>query len=135
MVEMNAEYKGQLSCTLTHGPSGCELITDAPKDNHGLGRSFSPTDLLASALASCTLTVMAIYAERHNISLVGAKAHITKEMAADPIRRVSKLTVKISLPKTVPEEQRAAIERAGHTCPVSQSLHPNTQQHITVEYV
>ena len=135
MVEMTAEYKGQLSCTLRHGPSGCEIVTDAPKDNQGLGRSFSPTDLLGAALGSCILTIMGIYAQRHNIDLTGAKAHIGKEAVADPVRRVGKLTVKIALPKTVPAEHRDPIERAGRTCPVSQSLHPNTLQVVTVEYV
>lgn len=134
MVEMTAEYKGQLSCTLRHGPSGCEIVTDAPKDNQGLGRSFSPTDLLGAALGSCILTIMGIYAQRHNIGLVGAKAHIVKEAVADPVRRVGSLSVAIVLPKTVPAEHRDAIERAGRTCPVSQSLSPNTLQNVTVEY-
>ncbi len=134
MVEMSAEYKGQLSCTLRHGPSGCEIVTDAPKDNQGLGRSFSPTDLLGAALGSCILTIMGIYAQRHSIDITGAKAHIGKETIADPMRRVSQLNVKITLPATVPVEQRDAIERAGRTCPVSQSLHPNTLQVVTVEY-
>lgn len=134
MVEMNAEYKGQLSCTVTHGPSACELITDAPKDNHGLGRSFSPTDLVGAALGSCIMTIMGIYAQRHNLNLTGARAQIFKEMAAEPVRRIGKLTVKLSLPASIPEEHRAPIERAGRTCPVSSSLHPDTIQAITIEY-
>lgn len=134
MVEMKIEYQGQLSCTLTHGPSGGQLVTDAPKDNQGLGRSFSPTDLVGAALGSCILTIMGIYAQRHNIDLKGARATVAKEMATDPVRRVGKLTVTIVLPKSVPEEHRAPIERAGRTCPVSQSLHPNTVQAVTVEY-
>ena len=135
MVEMHAEYKGQLSCTVRHGPSGCEIITDAPKDNQGLGRSFSPTDLLGAALGSCTLTIMGIYAQRHNIDMTGATAQILKEAVADPVRRVGKVSVEIKLPKSVPVDQRDALERAGRTCPVSQSLHPNTTQVVTIEYV
>ena len=134
MVEMSVEYTGQLSCTLTHGPSGGQIVTDAPKDNHGLGRSFSPTDLLGVSLGSCILTIMGIYAQRQGIDLKGARAAIVKDMAVDPVRRVGKLTVKITLPGTVPEEHRAPIERAGRTCPVSQSLHPNVVQDVTVEY-
>ncbi|MEI6234953.1 MAG: OsmC family protein [Planctomycetota bacterium] len=134
MVEMSAEYKGQLSCTVKHGPSGCEIITDAPKDNQGLGRSFSPTDLLGAALASCIMTIMGIYAQRHAIDLTGATAYIGKEAVADPVRRVGKLVVKITLPQSVPVEHRDAIERAGRTCPVSQSLHPNTIQDVSIEY-
>jgi putative redox protein len=134
MVEMKAEYQGQLSCTLTHGPSGGQIVTDAPKDNQGLGRSFSPTDLLGAALGSCMLTIMGIYAQRHNIDLKGARAAITKEMAVDPVRRVGKLILKITLPASVPPEHRAPIERAGRSCPVTQSLHPNLVQDVTVEY-
>ena len=134
MVEMSAEYTGQLSCTVQHGPSGCEITTDAPKDNQGLGRSFSPTDLLGAALGSCILTIMGIYAQRHTIDLTGAKARIGKEAVADPVRRVGKLTIQITLPASVPIEHRDAIERAGRTCPVSQSLHPNTLQVITIDY-
>ncbi|HLX60797.1 MAG TPA: OsmC family protein [Planctomycetota bacterium] len=134
MVEMIAEYQGQLSCTVTHGPSGCEIVTDAPKDNQGLGRSFSPTDLVGAALSSCILTIMGIYAQRHGIDLKGARANVQKEMATDPVRRVGKLTVKITLPKSVPAEHRDAIERAGRTCPVSQSLHAGTVQAVSVEY-
>src|SRR5476651_974551 len=88
MVEMHAEYKGQLSCVVRHGPSGAEITTDAPKDNHGLGRNFSPTDLLAAALGTCMLTVMGIYAQKHNWDLTGARAEIVKEAVADPVRRV-----------------------------------------------
>ncbi len=134
MVEMSVEYTGQLSCTLTHGPSGGQIVTDAPKDNHGLGRSFSPTDLLGASLGSCILTIMGIYAQRQGIDLKGARASIVKDMAVDPVRRVGRLTVKLTLPATVPEEHRAPIERAGRTCPVSQSLHPNVVQDVTVEY-
>lgn len=134
MVEMSATYTGQLSCTVHHGPSGCEIVTDAPKDNQGLGRSFSPTDLMGAALGSCMLTIMGIYAQRHGIELAGATAAIGKEAVADPVRRVGKLTVRITLPASVPVEHRDAIERAGRSCPVSQSLSPNTQQVISFEY-
>lgn len=135
MLEMNAIYEGQLSCTVTHEPSGCKLVSDAPKDNQGLGRSFSPTDLVGAALGTCMLTIMGIYAARHNLALKGARAQVYKEMAADPVRRISKLTVKITLPHSIPAVHRDPIERACRTCPVSSSLHPNTVQAVTVEYV
>ena len=83
MVEINIEYSGDLRCRSTHGPSGCELITDAPVDNHGKGESFSPTDLVATALGSCVATIMGIYAQRNDFDLVGVKIHVEKHMSQD----------------------------------------------------
>jgi putative redox protein len=134
MVEMNAVYEGQLHCSVTHGPSGNVISTDAPKDNQGRGEAFSPTDLLGAALGSCMLTVMGIYAQRHNIDITGATAHVTKEMVTAPVRRIGKLTLTIRVPKPVPVEQRAIIERAANTCPVHQSLHPDVEKVVAFEY-
>ena len=80
MVEITTTYDGQLRCTATHGPSGNTLITDAPKDNMGKGEAFSPTDLVATALATCVLTTMGIVAKRHDLDIAGATARVTKEM-------------------------------------------------------
>ena len=127
MIEINISYQGQLHCDARHAPSGKTLVTDAPKDNHGKGETFSPTDLLATALGTCMLTVMGIVAQRHNITLEGATAKVTKEMAASPVRRIGRLTVEIRVPGNLTEEQRKLLENAAHTCPVHKSLHPDVE--------
>jgi putative redox protein len=135
MVEMDVVYTGDLRCNAKHGPSGNAIATDAPKDNQGRGEAFSPTDLLGAALGTCILTIMGIYANRHGIDIRGATAHVTKDMAAAPVRRVAKLGVAIKLPGSVPAAQRAAMESAARACPVGQSLHADVLQAITFEYV
>src|SRR3954451_16658330 len=80
MVEIKAVYEGQLHCTATHGPSGMTLTTDAPKDNMGKGESFSPTDLVATALATCVVTTMGIVAQRHNLDITGTTVRVEKHM-------------------------------------------------------
>ena len=100
------------------------LITDAPVDNHGLGRSFSPTDLLATATATCMMTIMAIVAERHGIDLSDSTFSVVKHMSASPPRRISRLDVTFRLPN-VQAHDRERLESAAHTCPVHQSLHPD----------
>ncbi len=122
MVEITGAYEGGLRCRARHGPSGAEQITDAPVDNHGQGRSFSPTDLVATALGTCVVTVMGIVAERHGVDIVGTTFCVTKEMVADPKRRIGRLALTVSLPAHVREEKRPLLERAAHTCPVHQSL-------------
>ena len=124
MVEIDAVYEGNLRCRLTHGPSGQQLITDAPKDNQGEGAAFSPTDLVAAALSSCMLTVMGIVAKRHGIDLTGTTAHVVKEMVNTPERRIGRLEVTVTFPRSYPDEQRALLERAALACPVHHSLHP-----------
>ncbi|HYG75788.1 MAG TPA: OsmC family protein [Planctomycetota bacterium] len=135
MVEMNVTYEGELHCSAKHGPSGNLISTDAPKDNQGRGESFSPTDLVGAALGTCMLTLIGIYAKRHNIEVKGATAHVTKEMVTAPIRRIGKLTLRIRLPGSVPVEQRAALENAALTCPVSKSLHADLVVDAKFEYV
>ena len=134
MVEMNVVYEGQLHCALTHGPSGSKISTDAPKDNQGRGEAFSPTDLVGAALGSCMLTIMGIYAQRQNINLTGATAKVTKEMVTAPIRRIGKLTVQFNLPASLSPEHRGAMEKAAHTCPVHQSLHPDVKLETVFNY-
>src|SRR5271168_3260654 len=98
MVEIAIVYKGELRCVATHQPSNTALMTDAPKDNHGKGESFSPTDLVATALGTCMLTIMGIAAQTMQVDLTGTKVVVHKEMVAQPTRRIGKLTVKIDVP-------------------------------------
>ena len=86
MVKMEIIYRGDLHCDLKHEPSGTQISTDAPKDNMGKGESFSPTDLVASALGACMMTLMGIFAKRHSIDLDGTKINVEKEMSSDPRR-------------------------------------------------
>ena len=127
MVEIAIVYEGKLRTTATHEPSGTTLTTDAPKDNHGLGESFSPTDLVATALGSCMLTIMGIAAQTMRIDLTGTRVIVRKEMASKPIRRIAKLAVTIEVPLQVSEDQKQALIKAAMTCPVHQSLHPDIE--------
>jgi putative redox protein len=134
MVEIQIAYEGQLHCSATHAPSGTRLTTDAPKDNMGLGESFSPTDLVATALGTCILTTMAIAAQRRGIALNGATARVTKEMTTTPPRRLGRLTVEIVMSQDLPEEERTRLEHAANACPVHKSLHPDVEIPITFRW-
>ena len=127
MVAIELEYQGDLHCRAVHGPSGTVLTTDAPKDNQGRGESFSPTDLVATALGSCMLSVMGIMARSLDLDIAGTTATVEKEMANAPIRMIQRLTVNIHVPQPVSEENKQRLERAAHTCPVHKSLHPDVQ--------
>jgi putative redox protein len=130
MVTIHLEYEGDLHCKAVHGPSGTELSTDAPKDNQGRGESFSPTDLVATALGSCMLTVMGIMARTLELDITGTTATVDKEMASAPTRMIQRLTVKIHVPHQLSENNKLKLERAAHTCPVHHSLHPDVQMPI-----
>ena len=127
MVNTQVEYQGDLHCKATHGPSGAELNTDAPKDNQGRGESFSPTDLVGTALGSCMLTIMGIAARTLNIDITGTTASVEKEMTAALPRRIQRLTVRIHVPHSPSPTDREKLERAAHTCPVHKSLHPDVE--------
>jgi putative redox protein len=129
VVEIRILYEGELHTRCVHGPSGSELETDAPKDNEGRGEAFSPTDLLATALGSCMLTVMGILARRKGWAIEGGRARVEKHMVTQPVRRIGKLVVEFDMP-AVPAEARTLLERAAHTCPVHQSLHPDVELDI-----
>ena len=133
MVTIDIEYKGDLRCEAIHQPSGTRLNTDAPKDNHGKGESFSATDLVATALGTCMLTIMGIVARNSNLDLKGTQVTVQKEMVATPLRRIGKLGVKIKVPGKFTDEQKKQLEYAAFTCPVHKSLHPGVQ--IPVEFV
>jgi putative redox protein len=130
MVAVQIEYEGGLHCRAVHGPSETALATDAPRDNQGLGESFSPTDLVATALGTCMLTVMGIMARTLNLDIAGTTATVVKEMTAAPPRRIGSLSVTIHVPHELSTENRQKLERAAHTCPVHKSLHPDIQTPI-----
>lgn len=127
------EYLGNLRTEAVHLRSGSKLVTDAPVDNQGKGEAFSPTDLLATSLAQCILTTMAIVAARHNIIMNGASATVTKIMADNP-RRVAEVIVEITMDKSYTDNDRILLERTAHQCPVARSLHPDVKQTITFIY-
>ena len=134
MVSIEITYQGNLRAQSTHGPSGTQLITDAPLDNQGKGESFSPTDLVATALGSCMLTIMGIVAERHGWDLVGAKARVVKHMVAQPVRRIGKLEVLLSIPGEWDEKAREVLRRAALSCPVHASMHPEMELPVSFEF-
>lgn len=132
MVSIEVVYQGQLHCKATHGPSGATLETDAPKDNMGKGECFSPTDLVATALGACMLTLMGIAAKKLDIDLTGMTVTVQKEMVATPIRKIAKLPVHITFPMFVEDSHKEKLEHAALTCPVHKSLHPDIA--IPVEF-
>ena len=135
MVDIAIAYQGQLRCAATHGPSGAVVLTDAPIDNHGKGESFSPTDLLATALGTCMMTLMGITAQTLQIDLGRRqRSSVRKEMATRPVRKIGTLIVVISVPTTVTDEQKQKLEKAAMTCPVHQSLHPDIQMPIEFKW-
>ena len=130
-VEIDLLYQGELRCQATHRPSGEVLFTDAPLDNCGKGESFSPTDLVATALGGCILTILGIVAERHQIDLGGTTVRVEKHMVTTPVRRIGSLPVVVEMAVRVSAEQRKRLENAAANCPVLHSLHPSIDKSIT----
>ncbi|MDG2049037.1 MAG: OsmC family protein [Myxococcota bacterium] len=132
MVEIEAQYEGGLHTRSVHGPSGAELQTDAPVDNQGRGEAFSPTDLVASALGACMLTVMGIVADRHGWTLAGTRIRVEKHMVTEPLRRIGRLVVELTWAPGIPDSARGPLIRAAETCPVRESLHPEIEVDLKV---
>ena len=128
MVRIEAFYDGNLRCSATHIPSGQTLVTDAPVDNMGKGQSFSPTDLLATSMLNCMMTIIAIAADSRELDVSGMSGSVEKHMASGP-RRVSKLEVEISLPIDLNSEDREWLIKRGLACPV----HKSVSQEMEVE--
>ena len=121
-------YNGALRTTCTHLQSGQSIITDAPTDNNGRGEAFSPTDLVATALATCMITVMGIKANVNNWNIDGAELDVTKLMASEP-RRISEIHVIVKMPAgNFDEKTQKILENTARTCPVAMSLHPDIKQ-------
>lgn len=127
MVEMTLVYEGGLHTVAQHEPSGAKLETDAPVDNQGKGEAFSPTDLLATSLASCMLTTMAIVGDREGWALEGSKARVEKHMELEPRRRVGRVVVEMDLPGGFSAEAQERLDRTARGCPVATSLHPDLE--------
>jgi putative redox protein len=126
MVEIQLSYRGSLRCDAVHGPSQTALVTDAPVDNQGRGESFSPTDLVATALGSCMLTLMGMTANKFGWDVDGIDVRVEKHMTTKPPRRIERLVVQFTVPEAVKArldtEARHALEHAANTCPVRLSI-------------
>jgi len=134
MATSKVHYSSNLRTEATHLLSGSTIITDAPPDNRGRGEAFSPTDLVATALASCMMTIMGIAANEHGFSIDGTQATVTKVMYADP-RRIGEIHIVLEFPPNgYSPKVKKIIERAAYTCPVSQSLHPELIQKIEFRF-
>ena len=129
MTTSKVTYQGQLRTQAIHLQSNNEIITDAPTDNHGKGEAFSPTDLLATSLASCMLTIIGIKAADMGIDVTGTTAEVTKVMAADP-RRVSEIHIVMTFLQELDEKTLTIFYRTALTCPVANSLHPDISQNL-----
>ena len=126
-------YLGNLRTTATHLASQNDFITDAPVDNHGKGEAFSPTDTVATALASCLLTIMGIKARDLKLDLTATKASVTKVMWANP-RRITEIKIDVRFQKSFAPKTKKLLEKAALTCPVSNSLHPDLIQNISFNW-
>ena len=128
------EYNNELRTTCVHLQSNQQLITDAPTDNMGKGEAFSPTDLVATALASCMLTVMGIKANQLDINLGGTKALVEKKMISNP-RRIQQVNVSITFPENNwPENIQKSLQNVAVNCPVAKSLHTEIKQNIQFNF-
>ena len=133
MSKANIIYKNNLRTEAEHIASGEKIITDAPIDNNGKGEAFSPTDLVAAALGSCMITIMAIAAEKHGVDISRTNALVKKEMSSDP-RRISEIAIDINMDKNIDKKDRDRLEKAALACPVHKSLHPEIKKKIQFFY-
>ncbi|MBR7157177.1 MAG: OsmC family protein [Bacteroidales bacterium] len=135
MTKISTVYTGNLRTEAVHDQSGSKLVTDAPLDNHGKGEFFSPTDLLATALGSCMLTIMGISAEEYGYNIDGTTVETEKIMGTNP-RRVVEVKITFNFPKgnNFTDRQKRVIESSARTCPVANSLHPDLKKTIVFNY-
>lgn len=132
-VQIRGRYDGNLRVEAVHGPSGASQRTAAPVDNRGDGSSFSPTDLVAAALATCAITTMAIIAEREGIPFQNAEFHLEKHMGGPP-RRISRIPIHITMPDSLTQEQRDRLEAVARSCPVALSLSDDVEKAFEFSY-
>ena len=135
MATVKANYIGNLRTEATHLQSGTKLVTDAPVDNQGKGEFFSPTDLVATSLGSCMITIMGIAAKTHGFNIDGASWKVTKVMADNP-RRIGEIIVELTFPPNAyTDQQKRVIEHISRNCPVALSLHPDLKQTVKIDYL
>lgn len=135
MIKSTGTYPGDLNCQLTHGPSGQQIDTDAPKDNHGRGLAFSPTDLTTASFGACMVTTMAIAARtKLGFDLPGMRWEVTKEMSADAPRRIVRMAATVWLPIPKTKDPAGILEQAALNCPVHLSLHPSIERPVTFHW-
>ena len=134
MATVSLVYTGELRVECTHLQSDTVIVTDAPVDNHGKGEAFSPTDLCATALAACAMTIIGMYGAAHKVDVTGMKATVNKSMSSSP-RRIRCIEVVISMPdREYSDKEKRSIEHAAYSCPVHLSLHPETERIITFQW-
>lgn len=133
MGSIKIAYLGDLRTESVH-ESGARILTDAPKDNHGKGEQFSPTDLFALSLGTCMLTIMGIAARTHGLDLSGTTVEVIKEMEARPVRRIAKIAVRFRVPHRPSMEMQKLLEQAAINCPVHHSLHPELKLDIVFNW-
>lgn len=126
-------YLGDLRTTSVHLQSGTEILSDAPTDNHGKGEAFSPTDLVANALGSCMVSIMAIKSKDMSLDLVGSTVDVTKIMQSEP-RKIAKIEIVMNMSITADEKSRTILERVAMNCPVLLSLNPDIEKTITFNW-
>ena len=131
MATAKIQYQGNLRTEATHLKSSNSLITDAPLDNNGKGEAFSPTDLVATALSSCMITIMGIKARDKGIDITGVSSEVTKIMASNP-RRIEEIIVTLRMPAIeISDSDKALLETVAKACPVAKSIHPDIKQTVT----
>jgi uncharacterized OsmC-like protein len=136
MATVTARYLGDLRVEAIHNASGTTIISDAPPDNSGQGRGFSPTDLTVTSLGMCAMTIMGLYGKTHGLDLAGMSMDITKTMSKDAPRRIAEITILFTLPdRDFSAKQKQSLERAALACPVHQSLHPEVAQKFEFNWV
>lgn len=126
-------YIGELRTTSVHVQSGTEILSDAPKDNHGKGEAFSPTDLVANSLATCMISIMGIKSRDLNVDLTGSTVEVTKIMQAEP-RKIAKIITILNMNSKADDKTKTILERAAMTCPVMLSLHPDIEKEVTFNW-
>ena len=134
MNTLEIKYQGDLRTTATHLDSGSKISTDAPKDNHGLGETFSPTDMVCSALASCIITIMAIAVEKNDIDIKNTIAIVKKTMGNNP-RRITKIEINLTFPKKYNLKTRSILQKAANNCPVHHSLSEKIEKDMSFTYL
>lgn len=126
-------YLGDLRTTSTHLQSGTAILSDAPTDNYGKGEAFSPTDLVANALGSCMISIMAIKSKDLDLDLISSTASVTKIMQAEP-RKIAKIIIVLDMSIATTDKNKIILERAAMTCPVFLSLNPDIEKEISFNW-